>query len=234
MTWDEDLPTRLTGVLAAHRLSPLAARRMSPELSYGRHAGPAPFDARRAAVVLLLFRRGATWYVPLTERPATLTRHGGQISLPGGAIEPGESSSTAALRELAEELGVVGPVTLLGQLPQCYVFASNFAVTPWVAYAAFEPTWEPHDDEVGCVVELPLAALFDPAIHDHMAIERGPLSFRAPCLRIGSACIWGATSVILEELADVLQASNVSDAFRPVFGSTAFSPCRTDTSSYRP
>ena len=62
-------------------------RRMSPQLSYGRHAGPAPCTARAAAVLLMLFRRRGRWHLPLTERPKTLPHHGGQISLPGGAIE---------------------------------------------------------------------------------------------------------------------------------------------------
>lgn len=203
---DENLPVRLAQALAARPRWAAARRRMSPELSYGRHAGPPPADARQAAVVVLLFRRGDDWRLPLTERPATLSRHGGQISLPGGVVEPGESSSDAALRELAEELGIVGRVKLLGRLPECYVFASNFVVTPWVAATAFEPTWQPHDDEVCRVVELPLAALFDSASYDHQVIERGPLLFHAPCVRIEQACIWGATGIILEELTNVVQA----------------------------
>lgn len=202
------MPARLAAGLAAGSIRPSAPGQTSPELGYGRHAGPAPFDARQAAVVVLLYRRAEAWHVPLTERPATLARHGGQISLPGGAIEPGESSSEAALRELAEELGVTAPITLLGQLPKCYVFASNFVVTPWVALAEFEPTWQPQDEEVVHVVELPLAQLFNAASRDHLVIERGPLCFQAPCIRVGSACIWGATSVILDELAAVVRASN--------------------------
>jgi 8-oxo-dGTP pyrophosphatase MutT (NUDIX family) len=49
-----------------------------------------------AAVMLLLYRRGGAWHVPLTQRPAKLVRHGGQISLPGGRIEPGETPDAAA------------------------------------------------------------------------------------------------------------------------------------------
>src|SRR5436190_4149358 len=101
----DDLPLRLAAVLHAGPLSGSQRNRMSPELSYGRHAGPAPHTARHAAVVLLLFRRDGKWHLPLTERPDTLTRHAGQISLPGGVVDTGESSTEAALRELNEELG---------------------------------------------------------------------------------------------------------------------------------
>ena len=121
---------------------------MSPELSYGRHAGPAPSTARHAAVMLLLFRRDGRWHLPLTERPSSLLRHGGQISLPGGTIEPGETSEQAAVRELREELGIDAPVDMLGRLADCYVFASNFVVTPWLAATTVEPHWRPDAREV--------------------------------------------------------------------------------------
>jgi 8-oxo-dGTP pyrophosphatase MutT (NUDIX family) len=200
-----DLPARLAEALRGGCPGGNARVRMSPELSYGRHAGPAPSTARHAAVILLLFPRDGRWHLPLTQRPATLTHHGGQISLPGGAIEPGESSRDAALRELDEELGVSEAVNILGQLAECYVFASDFTITPYVAAAVAEPRWRPHDREVQSVVELPLDALLDDRNIDEMVIERGPLSFRAPCICVGSAKIWGATSVILSELADVLR-----------------------------
>jgi 8-oxo-dGTP pyrophosphatase MutT (NUDIX family) len=178
---------------------------MSPELSYGRHAGPAPYTARHAAVIAVLFRRDGRWHVPLTERPSTLTRHGGQISLPGGQVDPGESSEQTALRELAEQLGIIANVTILGRLADCYVFASDFLVTPWVGATTDDPLWTPHDREVQSIIELPLETLLDRSAVSRTTITRGPLTFRAPCINIGNACVWGATSVILVELADVLR-----------------------------
>jgi 8-oxo-dGTP pyrophosphatase MutT (NUDIX family) len=201
----DDLPARLVPVLGVSRPGGEAQRRMSPEMSFGRHAGPAPFSARPAAVILMLFRRGGRWHLPLTERPATLSRHGGQISLPGGTVEHGESSSDAALRELAEELGVNVAVELLGRLASCYVFASDFVITPWVAATTIEPEWRPHDHEVQGVIELPLEVLLTEQATDRMTIRRGPLEFSAPCIRVGPACVWGATSVILSELVAALR-----------------------------
>lgn len=155
--------------------------------------------------MILLFRRADRWHVPLTVRPATLAKHGGQISLPGGTVESGETSQQAAVRELSEELGVDEPLEQLGRLSECYVFASDFVVTPWIAAAAFEPQWHMDAQEVQRVVELPLELLLDPRSVGSVTIERGPLVFRAPCLRVGDECIWGATSVILGELAEVLR-----------------------------
>jgi 8-oxo-dGTP pyrophosphatase MutT (NUDIX family) len=185
---------------------------MSPEMSYGRHSGPAPYSARCAAVAILLFRRDGRWHLPLTERPATLTRHAGQISLPGGVIDAGESSVAAVYRELHEELGFYETHLQIGRLADCYVFASDFLVTPWIL-ATYEPNirWRPHGREVQSVVELPLEVLLDERAIGRTTIERGPLVISAPCLKYGTACIWGATSVILGELADLIQ--NLLDDF---------------------
>jgi 8-oxo-dGTP pyrophosphatase MutT (NUDIX family) len=180
------------------------ARRMAPELSYGRHAGPAPATARSAAVVLLLFRRDGQWHVPLTQRPANLLRHGGQISLPGGRIEVGESSEAAALRELTEELGISAPATMLGQLPDRYVYASDYVVTPHVAVTTLSIEWKPDAHEVERVVELPLSALLDSSSIGRMTLQRGPLVFHAPCFVFGDDRVWGATAIILAELVDTI------------------------------
>jgi 8-oxo-dGTP pyrophosphatase MutT (NUDIX family) len=203
---DADLPNRLDLALqAGHRGASLRSR-TAPELSYGRHAGPAPHTARAAAVALLLFRRDGRWHLPLTERPDTMAHHAGQISLPGGAIDPGEPSLHAALRELHEELGFNESHLVVGQLADCYVFASDFLVSPWVI-ASFEPEthWRPHYLEVQSVVELPLEVLLDDNAIGRLTIERGPLIFHAPCIRIGPARVWGATCIILNELAATLR-----------------------------
>jgi 8-oxo-dGTP pyrophosphatase MutT (NUDIX family) len=188
---------------------------MSPEMSYGRHAGPAPHTARSAAVAILLFRRDGRWHLPLTERPKTLARHGGQISLPGGAIDPGESSIAAVLRELHEELGFYESILVVGRLADCYVFASDFLVTPWIL-ATYEPSicWRPHDREVKSVVELPLEVLLSERTVGRTTIQRGPLVFSAPCLKFADTCIWGATIAILNELADVIK--NLPDNYCPM------------------
>ena len=154
---------------------------------------------------MLLFRRAGRWHLPLTERPDTLMHHAGQISLPGGRVELGESSHAAAKRELHEELGITGAVGVLGRLSECYVFASDFLITPWVATVDFEPDWRPQAEEVQRVVELPLDVLLNEHAIGQLTIERGPLMFHAPCYRLGEARVWGATSIILSELADVLR-----------------------------
>ncbi|HEY4232101.1 MAG TPA: CoA pyrophosphatase [Lacipirellulaceae bacterium] len=202
-----DLPARLASALAGADRPCRGGRRFAHELSYGRHFGPAPATARPAAVIVLLFRRGPRWHIPLTPRPSALLRHGGQISLPGGVVELDESSADAAVRELAEELGTDARCDIIKQLPDCYVYASDFLVTPWLAATTNEMKWLPRTGEVERVLELPLEVLLDSKYISSMTIERGPLTFRAPCIQFGEDRIWGATAIILDQIAGLLQAA---------------------------
>lgn len=200
-----DLPERMAVALTERRPSRCDGDRFAPELSYGRHFGPPPIDARPAAVIALLFRCDDSWHVPLTVRHTALGQHAGQISMPGGSVDAGETPAAAARRELDEELGVSDGIELVGELAATYVYVSNFLVSPFVAVARSRPNWRPHDGEVERVVELPLATLFDPSCAGNITIERGPVQFRAPCVHVGEDCVWGATSIILGQLAGALR-----------------------------
>lgn len=211
------------GPAAARPHPPQTQRRwcrssMAPALAYGRHRGPAAERSRVAAVAIALFRDAAgQWTIPLTLRPATLTHHGGQISLPGGGLEPGETLLDAALREYAEELGVPAQLErCCGELSTQYVYASDHRVHPLVI-AISRPTerWRPDPAEVAAVIELPLAELADPQRRNTSIRERvlqragvavGSFSFRAPHFEAGGRQIWGATAIILDELAQVTRS----------------------------
>ena len=138
-------------------------------------------------------------------RPAHMLDHASQVSLPGGAIEPGESTQQAALREFSEELGAsADEIRLLGQLSRLYLFASNYQITPWVGVSQTYPRWSPNRCEVDRLLEIPLAHFLDPANTGLIVrIQRG-LTFSAPCFCWDSDRIWGATSMILAELVGSL------------------------------
>jgi 8-oxo-dGTP pyrophosphatase MutT (NUDIX family) len=176
---------------------------MAPELSYGRQHGPARTASRRAAVLVALFRHNDTWGFPLTVRHLGLSRHQGQISLPGGLIEPGETSAAAAVREFTEELGPA-EIELLGPLDPCYVYVSDTLATPWVGTIRGTKSWQPNPREVERVIEMPLGLLTDRAARGVITIRRGPLEFVAPSFVIGNDHVWGATAVILEQLSNYL------------------------------
>ncbi len=196
---------RLGEVLTGPLPGRAAQARYEPELAFGRHGGPAPHSARSAAVALLLYERHGKWHVPLTVRPAHLANHAGQISLPGGLVEPGESTADAALRELEEELGVdAGSVTVLGSLSPLYLYVTDFLITPHVAAIAAGPTFRPSDAEVAEVIELPLDALLNDAAPARVRRGFRALEFFAPALCLPGHEVWGATAMMLAELADAV------------------------------
>ena len=170
---NDDLPERLTARLQMRLPGTVAQRTMQPELSFGRYAGPARPDARPAAVVVLLHQIDQQWFVPLMVRQKTLSHHAGQISLPGGMIEAGESSDRRRC-ELEEELGIDRfRSLLLGQLSPLYLFGTNFLITPWVAAVRDAVEFLPNREEVDEFLQVPLAHLLAPASRgEHLHQQR--------------------------------------------------------------
>jgi 8-oxo-dGTP pyrophosphatase MutT (NUDIX family) len=202
-------PEALTAFLSARIAAGLPGRAcqtpFAPQLSFGRHFGPAAREAREAAVLMLLYPTANGWHVPAILRPAHMKSHADQIGLPGGMVEAGESSQQTALREYEEELG--GPRTelrVLGELSPVFVFVSNVLVRPHLAICHERPHWQPNAGEVAEIVSVPLASLFDPAALGTTAIQRRSLTFSAPHFQIGGRGIWGATCMMLAELRALL------------------------------
>ena len=208
-----------------NRLPSLDHRKtFAAELAYGRYRGPAPNDAQHAAVLVLLHidpaaKRGveptlADYHFPLTLRVPQLTRHGGQISLPGGALNRDENPWQAAVREAEEELGVrLSNIVSLGELTTTYVFASNFVVTPCVALLPSTPTWAAQESEVAEIFEMSLQHLIHP---DHFSTPqraRHGVVFRSPCIEHTGHRVWGATGLILGELIENIH-NVLSNSFR--------------------
>ncbi len=206
----EQVIERLRARLAEPLPGSAAHRLMAPDLSYGRHSDPPAWNARPAAVMALLYRHSREWRLPLTVRPANLQDHAGQICLPGGASHAGETPEEAALRELHEELGIASAeVELLGRLSPINLYVSNFAVIPSVAVARGAPKFVPSAAEVAELIELPLAALLDPASRGHDVIPGRLLPLSAPYYDYHGHRIWGATAIILSELASVWQQATL-------------------------
>ncbi|MDX1944553.1 MAG: CoA pyrophosphatase [Pirellulaceae bacterium] len=207
-----DMAAGLRAALARGLPGRGAQRAMAPELAYGRHGGPVPREARRAAVLLALNRTPDGWAIPAILRPVTMRAHAGQVSLPGGMREAGETAPEAALREFAEELGAATEgLEIVGALSPVFVFVSSFEVTPLVAIAHHPLALAPSPAEVAEVVWLPVARLVDPGCRGSHWIRRGELVFRAPHLAIGGREIWGATSLILAEFAALFGLPNGSE-----------------------
>ena len=205
-----ELPQRLAGRLAGELPGPRVAARFEPRPPLWRYYQSAPADARGAAVLVLLYPHHRQWHLPLTLRPEHLADHAGQVSLPGGAVEPGETSRQAAIREFHEELGEGGRnIELLGQLSAAYVQASNFLVTPWVGATDGRPELIPNPAEVEQLLEVPLTHLLDPANFGSHRRQHQGQSYTAPHFTWQSHRIWGATCAILGELVTVLEGEDL-------------------------
>jgi 8-oxo-dGTP pyrophosphatase MutT (NUDIX family) len=185
---------------------PMVGSRFEPHPRPWRHYDVAPSDARPAAVLVLLYPQDGDWWLPLTLRPAHLMAHAGQVSLPGGALEPNETSAEAAIREFHEELGDDSQsIERLGQLSALYVQASNYLVTPWVATVRSRPQFVPNPEEVEALIEVRLVDLLDPVRFGGQIREHEGHAYMAPHFLVQSHRVWGATCMILGELVTLLE-----------------------------
>lgn len=161
--------------------------------------------------MIVLEPKAGSWTIPLTVRPQHLPDHPGQISLPGGRVENGESRRAAAIREFAEEMGVRLQAEIVGHLEPVYVFNSNYDVLPFLAVAEAELSYRPCIREVDRILHLSVDTLLDPASRRAAVFQRGLVSWRAPIIACGRDQIWGATAVMLGELSVLLRGVQLPD-----------------------
>jgi 8-oxo-dGTP pyrophosphatase MutT (NUDIX family) len=212
-------PTTLDGLeaflrqaLSAPLPGPEAQRRFAPvpiPAGWGPELRPA--TARAAGVLLLVYPSARGLAIPLTVRHAHLPQHGGQVSLPGGAADAGESPRDAALREAREEIGVPpGGVRVIGALSTVWIAVSNFVVYPYLAVTDEAPVFEPHPGEVEAMLDVPLAEVFDRSRLRWTTRTgsggRGPVT--VPYFDLASRVVWGATAMILGEFACLFDAGH--------------------------
>ena len=158
--------------------------------------------ARHAAVVFILYRQAGRWMVPFVRRRADMRDHPGQVALPGGGVQPGESAWEAAQREVAEEIGVpVGRLVPLGAGDPIYAAVTNFSVVPFVAYLPDPVESFVHDErELEGVLAIPLDRLLDDS---EWRESDSPWRFRY--LAHEESVVWGLTERIVFGLAPKLR-----------------------------
>ena len=173
-----------------------------------RRQWPASFDPahiRHAAGLLLVFPIDASAHIVLTVRADSLGRHGGQVSLPGGVVEPGETFEEAAIREAHEEVGLSpDDVRVLGALTPLDIPISGFRLHPIVAAAAVRPALTPADGEVASILEVPIGELVDPARQVTTTRVGEGRDLTVPAFRVGGVEIWGATAMVVAEFLSLL------------------------------
>ena len=155
---------------------------------------------RRAAGLLLLYPIDHAPHLLLTKRAGSLARHGGQISLPGGEVEPAETLEQAALREAHEEVGV-DPVRVrvLGALTPLQIPVSGFLLHPFVGVIDERPAFHLADDEVAGLMEVSVDALLDRGRLGRRWQTRDGIDIDVPYFDLDGGKVWGATAMIVSE-----------------------------------
>lgn len=183
---------------AAHALLAPRPRRQWPE-------GFDPAHMRSAAGLLLVFPVAGRAHIVLTLRSDSLGRHSGQVSLPGGAVEPGETIAQAALREAEEEVALpAADARLLGLLTPLDIPVSGFRLHPVVAAMERRPGLTPAEGEVAAILEVGVEELLQQKRLVTIERERDGRRVVVPALRAGRFEVWGATAMVLAEFLVLL------------------------------
>ena len=162
---------------------------------------PPDADSRKAAVLVpVLIEKGDARLV-YTVRKDDLADHAGQISFPGGSIEPGDESLLAtALREAEEEIDLSPDlVEVVGELEEMYIPPSNFRVSPFVGLLPPEAEMVLAPDEVEEIFTVSLSTLAAPETFRKVLWSRGGRDYEVPVFAIEGPAprnIWGATAAM--------------------------------------
>lgn len=159
-----------------------------------------------AAVLIPLLLKDDGLSVLLTQRTNHLRDHAGQISFPGGRMDPGDAGpNDTALRESQEEIGLEpSRVEIIGHMPQ-YLTVSGYSVTPVVGLVQAQAEYVLDEFEVADVFEVPLQFLMDPANHQVRMWQSEQGSRRFYAMPYENRFIWGATAGMLRNLYHLLK-----------------------------
>ena len=163
-----------------------------------------PSNAKLAAVAIILFKEDKKLKFFLTRRTSNVDHHKGEISLPGGAQDKGESFKDTSLRESEEEIGINISLELIGKLTPLYAPVSGFLIHPYVWYSKDKPSTTINENEVESIHDIDLGELQDDTTLSTKSIKVKGLSVDVPSFHFDSCISWGATAMILSEFKDTL------------------------------
>ncbi len=164
-------------------------------------------NARHSGVLILFYRTDEYVRIPMILRHSYGGVHSGQVSLPGGRVEPEDENIIAtALRETEEEIGVPrNEIEVLGQLTELFIPVSNYLVFPMVGVTDINPDFVPEPREVDQILHPPLTDLMDDQKEKSTMIQVRDIRINAPYFDLEGQTVWGATAMMLSELKQILK-----------------------------
>ena len=197
-----------------------AQLRMAPSPRLGWDPLKFPEGATSGAALLLVYPTVAeatvggpgagALHVALTVRGSGLRNHTGQVSLPGGRVEEGETFEAAALREATEEIGIdPNAIELVGRLTPLHIPVSGFLLHPIVGFTSMRPAFQRAEWEVARIIEAPVSLLADPAVVKReirtRVIKGQSIDVDVPYFDIDGEKV-GATAMVLAEFCAILSS----------------------------
>lgn len=201
-TFIAQLEIKLKGTLpgkgAHNKLLPITRKKYpaEPDLSL----------AKPSSVLILFYPQNSLPHILFIQRPQYDGVHSGQIAFPGGKAEDiDDNLRQTALRETNEEIGVNSQdVSIIGKLSELYIPPSNYLVTPYVGYLDYKPVLKPDKKEVSEILQVKFDEIIDENCFQYRDITSSGANYRVPCFCVQGKIIWGATSMILNELLEVI------------------------------
>lgn len=197
----ERLVQNLPGTEGHKKMEPITRRRLLAEI---HHKKP----PRQSAVTIVLYPVNDETHFLLMQRHEYPGVHSGQVSLPGGSVEEGDTNLMfTALRETEEETGIPAKdIQIIGKLTDLYIPPSNFDVQPFVGTIDSIPVLKPDMHEVRELFSVSVNELIDEEsigtdfimFHDGSCVE-------VPCFRFSGHMVWGATAMILSEFKVIIK-----------------------------
>lgn len=197
---EQRLTLALPGALAHEPMRAVPVGMLLPKFEHKLPPKP-------GSVLILLFPDEGSIRFPLTKRQTYAGAHSGQISLPGGKTEAGETFIETALREAEEEIGINRTeVTVVGRLSDFFVIPSNFLVTPVIAYSKVRPVFTADPYEVARILTADIFDLLDDrAVKSKEITAASHFQMLAPHFEIEGEVVWGATAMMLNEFRMILK-----------------------------
>lgn len=165
-------------------------------------------NPRFAATNIVFYLKNDEWHFPLIVRTKNeKDKHSGQISFPGGSRDESDVTfAETAIRETSEEIGIPEYyIKVIRSLTPIYIPPSNFYVHPFISYTKRNPTFILEKNEVVEIIEFPITSLLKLNNQPEIKVLPSSRGKEVPVINFQGYLIWGATSMILSELSQLLK-----------------------------